>query len=138
MIRVYIFISGSRARYVEKASDWIRSNGNFANTLVIHPLEYSTLIKHKEIIDAWQIRPIADREGKNFCGRIDGTNVFRTSAMKREMALLYTKEESSATRTRPNVHLDNPKYPKNIVVEEACTAWLFNKSVGATIVFKPA
>lgn len=121
---------------VKKASEWIRSNNHFADTLLVHPFQQIKLIEHQELIEAWRFGSIAEQKGKHFCEMTDALNTYWVSVIGKGVALIYEKSECCLRRTPLRVRFDDPANPKQLIVEEDRIAWFTDKTAAAKIRFQ--
>lgn len=121
-----------------KATGWVQSQGHYADILIVHPLQYVSLIQNNEILESWKIDPnFARGLGRNFCGIVDGTKAYRTSSIHESFALAYDKSRSAIKRSNLNIVYDNPSSPSNLIIEESRITWFLQKGAAAKVHFSP-
>jgi hypothetical protein len=123
---------------VMKASEWIRNNKHYADTLVINPEHQVKLVENNEILERW-LFPLSlwDKKGSHFCGIMDGIEVYWTPHIAKDVSLLYEKSQACLKRTPIVIKFDDPNNPANLLIEEDCVAWSVDNNAISKICLKP-
>lgn len=123
---------------IVEAYDWIRSNENTPDTLIVHPFEEARLMESKEFLNAYSFPELWRKSaGNHFSGVIGGTNVYWTPALSEHTVLLYEKMETRLWRTPLKVEFDNlNKMPSRLYLGEECFAWAIDDNAVAKIVLE--
>ena len=114
---------------IKEAGDWIRKQGWYANTLVIHPEQEAQFLIRKEILHPTlfptgyvpSIFASEEERGPNYAGWLNGLNVYWTPLVK-GLAFVYRKSEIIIMKTPLNIDFDNLDRPSKLVIKRYCSS----------------
>lgn len=109
---------------IDQAKNWIRSQGNYHDTLVMSPKQESQFWRSGEVWEASRIPtgyvPEKDR-GPNYLGKIAGLNTYVTFVAQ-GIAIVYRKGEIIFTKTPLEINFDDMQRPRNLVIKRRCSS----------------
>jgi len=104
--------------------NYINSRGNFADTLLIHPLQTPKLIEGKNFVPKWSLpKTLVNSKGPNFVGLLGALSVYEIVGISESVGLLYDKRQIKVKKTPISVKFDNYDYPEKLNVTESLFAW---------------
>lgn len=105
---------------------------NFADTLLVHPLQLPKLMEEKSFISRWALPNwLVDTKGPGFIGIIGNLSVYGTTGISESTGLLYDKRQIKVRKTPLSVKFDDYDYPKVLQITESLFAW--SKDSGAIV-----
>ena len=104
-----------------EAQRWIKTQGFYADTVILHPKQETAFRIRGELVEASRIPVLAETKGLNFSGIIDGLEVYWVSVIG-GVALVYKKSEIIVAKTPLKVKFDDIRSPSQLVSERWCSA----------------
>lgn len=113
---------------IKEAKDWIRKQGWYADTSVIHPEQEAQFLIRREILEPTLLTGYApfgfaseEERGPNYAGWLNGLNVYWTPLVK-GLAFVYRKSEIIVMKTPLNIDFDNLDKPSKLIIKRYCSS----------------
>lgn len=117
--------------------NYISSQGNFADTLLVHPLQLPKLIEEKGFVPKWNLpRGIVDKKGLAFIGLMGALSIYETIGVSESTGLLYEKRQIKIRKTPLSIKFDDYDHPRTLNVIEYIFAWTVDDGAIAKISLK--
>jgi len=111
-------------RLIGDLLNWIKGQGWFADTIIVHPTQEMEFLIRNDIITSDKI-PIGIVPEKNrgpyFSGRIDGLNLYYTTLVE-GFAIIYRKNDIIVKKTMLEINFDDMQHPTKLIVKRLCSS----------------
>jgi len=105
---------------MKKPISYIISQGNRADTLLIHPIQSSNLINENSFLPYWKMPPsLLEGKGKRFIGMMGYLSVYETIVVPENIGILYEKINVKIRKTLLNIGFKN----NSLFISENMFAW---------------
>jgi hypothetical protein len=122
---------------LREAIGFIETEGNFADTLLINPLQTPKLMCQESFISKWSLpAEYPQRHTFAFVGLLGHLLVYETVGLSQTTALLYQKNESRVRKTPLSVKFDDYSHPRKLAVGEDLFAWTVDWGAMAKITLR--
>ena len=119
---------------LREAIDYITSCGNFANTMLINPLQRIELRKAKGFVPYWNLaQEYVKKEGSAFVGLYGQLTVYSTTGLPKPIGLIFEKGMVKVRKTPLSIKFDDYSNPKILNLGEDIFAWSVDDGAIATI-----
>ena len=116
------------------ATNYIATCGNFADILLVNPLQITKLREVKGFIPYWNLgQQHVEKIGFGFIGYLSQFSVFTTTGLSESTGLIYEKRMAKVRKTPLSIKFDDYSNPKMLVVEEDMFAWTMDDEALARI-----
>jgi hypothetical protein len=109
---------------IKKAEDWIRNQGGYADTIILHCEQEMQFRLKGELLEPHLIPtsyvPQEDR-GPYFSGKINGLNVY-WMRFNKGIAVVYNKDEIILAKTSLKIEFDSLDHPTKLILERWCSS----------------
>ena len=107
-----------------EAEKWIKKQGWYADTLLIHPDQEAEFLIRNEILIPSLI-PTSyipkEKRGRNFSGLLNGLNVYCTPLVE-GLAFVYKKSQIIVAKTRLKIDFDDLTNPSKLIIQRSCSS----------------
>jgi len=122
---------------LQEAIHFIGSEGSFADTLLVNPLQIPKLLGEKGFIPRWSLgQGYIEQKGEAFAGLLGHLSVYETAELSVSEVLLYEKSETRVRKTPIVVKFDDYSNPKILAIKEDIFAWTLDNESIAKIALK--
>ena len=106
------------------AIDNINSEDNYADTLLVSPLQLTNLMDVKGFIPYWNFpENFVNQKGSGFIGIMGELSIYHTPALAITEGLLYDKSQTRLRKTPLSIKFENYENPEYLEVAEKIFAW---------------
>lgn len=119
---------------LKDATNYIATCGNFADILLVNPLQITKLRDVKEFIPYWNLgQEHTEKMGSGFIGYLSQFSVFTTTGLSESTGLIYEKRMAKVRKTPLSIKFDDYNNPKMLIIEEKMFAWTMDDEALAKI-----
>ena len=112
---------------LHEALSYINSQGNFADTMLVHPVQVSRLWRKKGFVSKYDRsidrQRLANEKGKGFAGWVGQLSVYKTWGVSESEGIVYEKRQAKVRKTPLDISFDNYTNPDIFSVNEDMFAW---------------
>jgi len=119
------------------AINHISSQGNFADTILVNPMQLVKLREKSEFIPYYNLwQKSVEEKGYGFIGLLSHLSVYATAVLSESIGLIYEKRETKVRKTPLSIKFDDYNNPKTLNIVEDMLAWTTDDGALAKITLK--